>query len=236
MANSIFITPGVFSTSGGTITLLQSTLAWPAGTTLTENTSGKLALAGTTPMLQLGGTTNQSPALKGNTTGAALAVRNADDSGAGSLSMFNCFVGGAISQIGGINTAGSFGASPITAVSEATGLTAADTNRINYTPAAASSSYSINGVVNVTAWTTPASFTVALTYKDASGNARTDTAAVTRGSTGAAAAAITAVDRWYYDFPLIDIDNSATAITVSTTGTFTGSPVYNHAVCLNRLR
>jgi len=143
---------------------------------------------------------------------------------------------GAAAAIGGVTTAGSFGVPPIIAVAETTGLTGADTNRINYTPAAASSTYELSGVVNVTAWATPASFTVVTTYKDASGNSRTDTALVVRGSTGASAAAVTAIDRWYFNFPAIDIDNSATAITLSTTGTFTGSPVYNFQGTLRRVR
>lgn len=161
-----------------------------------------------------------------------LLVKNA----AQNTTLFTIADAGAITTIGTIATAGAFGTAPIVAVSEATGLSAADTNRINYTPAAASGTYRLIGVVNVTAWATPASFTVAATYKDASGNARTDTALVVRGSTGASAAAVTAVDRWYYSFPAIDIDNSATAITVSTTGTFTGTPAYNHAAVLERIR
>lgn len=142
---------------------------------------------------------------------------------------------GQFTSLGGINTTG-FGVPPIVASYETTGNSGAVTNAINYTPAAASSTYEMIGVVNVTAWTTPASFTVTITYKDASGNSRTDTALVIRGSTGATAAAVTAVDRWYFNFPAIDIDNSATAITLSTTGTFTGSPVYNLQGTLRRNR
>ena len=159
-------------------------------------------------ILQFGGTTSAFPALKRSS--ATMKWRLADDS--------------------------TDAAQPNAATGNATGLTGADTNRINYTPAATAAAYRVTGVVNVTAWTTPASFTVACTYKDASGNARTDTALVIRGSTGASAAAITAVDRWYYVFTNVDIDNSATAITVSTTGTFTGSPVYNHSVILEKVR
>jgi hypothetical protein len=121
------------------------------------------------------------------------------------------------------------------ALDSETGLSAARTNAINYTPIASAGLYRLSVVVDVTAWTTPATFTIAVTYKDASGNSRTETLQVVRGSTGAAAAAITAVDRWYAELPLIQIDNSATAITVSTTGTFTGSPVYNLAAVLERL-
>src|SRR5262249_31796430 len=147
---------------------------------------------------------------------------NASDLGAtGANRPRSLYLGTSLAQIGAVSTTG-FGVPLIVAGSETTGNTAAVTNAINYTPAAASSTYSLSGVVNMTAWTTPATFTVAITYKDASGNARTDTALVIRGSTGASAAAVTAVDRWYFIFPAIDIDSSATAITLSTTGTFTG--------------
>lgn len=146
----------------------------------------------------------------------------------------NLGTAGKISLYNNIATAG-MGVPYVVASSTATGLTGADTNRINYTPPAVAGRYRIGGIVNVTAWTTPASFTVALTYKDDSGNARTDTAFLTRGSTGASAAAVTAVDRWYYEFPCVAINNGATAITVSTTGTFTGSPVYNHSVNVEQL-
>ena len=117
----------------------------------------------------------------------------------------------------------------------ATGQTAAKTNLINYTPPAVIGVYRLLAMVNVTAWTTPASFTIAVTYKDDQGNADTETLAVARGSTGAVAAAITAVDRWYAIPLLISTDNSQTAITLSTTGTFTGSPSYSFAGALERV-
>jgi hypothetical protein len=48
-------------------------------TTLTRGGAGKLAITGTTPMLQLGGTTSSFPALK--RSGAQLQARLADDTG-----------------------------------------------------------------------------------------------------------------------------------------------------------
>lgn len=111
----------------------------------------------------------------------------------------------------------------------------AQTNFINYTPPATAGVYRLTIMVNVTAWTTPASFTIVVTYTDSKGNAQTETVAVWRGSTGAMVAAITTVNR-YYGVPFIfAIDNSATAITVSTAGTFSGSPVYQLAATLERL-
>lgn len=120
----------------------------------------------------------------------------------------------------------------VVAAYSTTGNTGAVTNAINYTPPASARRYKISGLVNVISWTTPATFTVVVTYKDDSGNARTETLQVIRGSTGAAAAAITAVDRWYFELPLLAIDASAVAITVSTTGTFTGTPTYNLSAVL----
>jgi hypothetical protein len=124
---------------------------------------------------------------------------------------------------------------PVVAPAVATGQTAANTNFINYTPPATAGVYRITAMVNITAWATPATFTVAVTYKDDQSNSRTETCAVVRGSTGAVAAAITAVDRWYVPGMLISIDNSATAITLSTTGTFTGSPSYSLAAVLEQV-
>lgn len=139
---------------------------------------------------------------------------------------------GPFNQVNNRTAAGFAGVPVVVAESRGVTLVGADTNRINYTPAASANRYRISGVVDVTAWTTPASFTVQAVYKDDAGTTRTETAQVVRGSTGAAAAAITAVDRWYYEFPYISINNAATPITVSTTGTFTGSPSYSHAATL----
>ena len=115
------------------------------------------------------------------------------------------------------------------------GKTAAITNAISFTPPATAGRYSFMGVANVTAWTTPASFTVVVVYRDDSGTTQTETLAIQRGTTGAIAAAITAVDRWYFELPLFAINNGQVAITLSTTGTFTGSPVYNFAAVLMQL-
>lgn len=148
----------------------------------------------------------------------------------------NLLVTGSISKSNGITLAGKSGFPLIvSAPAVGAGKTSAVTNFINYTPPAVAGVYRILVQINVTAWTTPASFTVAITYADSAGNARTDTAALSRGSNGGNAAAITAVDRWFVAGEIIAIDNSATAITVSTTGTFSGSPVYTIAACLEQV-
>jgi hypothetical protein len=115
-----------------------------------------------------------------------------------------------------------------------TDLAVASTNFINYTPPAIAGAYRLLCTVNVTAWTTPASFTVVVTYKDNKGNAQTETLAMNEGD-GTVSAAIDEVERFYCIPLLFSIDSSATPITLSTTGTFTGSPVYQLQAVLVRL-
>jgi hypothetical protein len=143
-------------------------------------------------------------------------------------------LGAKVVKVNNRTTAG-LGVAPVFATASSTANNAALTNAINYTPPATAGTYRVSGVVNVTAWTTPATFAVNLGYKDASGNARTEVAHLRRGSNGADAAAVTAVDRWFFDFAAVMVDNSGTAITVSTAGTFTGAPVYDFAAVLEEL-
>lgn len=117
------------------------------------------------------------------------------------------------------------------------GLTGAVTNAINYVPPATSGFYRLTVFVNVDAWTTPASFTVTVTYKDNNGTARSDNITFSRGSSaGTMAGAITAIDRWNGIPMSFLIDGSATAITVSSSGTFTGSPHYAMGIELEQLQ
>jgi|GEM_PF-4507494 len=166
-------------------------------------------------------------ALKNSTNLQTFRVYDATGTG------YTAYGGAGISTYKNIATAG-IGASVPYASYSTTGNVGAVTNAINYTPPAVAGRYRFSGNVNVTAWTTPASFTVVATYKDDSGNARTETLQLVRGTTGAAATAITAIDRWYFTLPLFAINNAATAITLSTTGTFTGSPVYNLSAVLEQ--
>lgn len=122
----------------------------------------------------------------------------------------------------------------VSAPTPATAQSGAVTNFINYTPPAAAGRYRLSGVLTMISWTTPATFTIVVTYKDENGSAKTETLQVVR-STGAVAAAVTAVDRWYFELPLFSINNAATAITLSTAGTFTGTPSYDFAAVLERM-
>jgi hypothetical protein len=80
-------------------TTFGGALTFPNGTTLNDTSgSGKLLVTGTTPMLQLGGTTSSFPALKRN--GAVLEARLGDDSAYANFTALNnnftngIFVGG----------------------------------------------------------------------------------------------------------------------------------------------
>lgn len=129
-----------------------------------------------------------------------------------------------ITNIANRATAGNFGVAAVFV--EPTPLlaqVAAVANFINYTPPAATGRYRISWVVDVQSNTTD-SFSVTATWKDAGGTARTQPiggwsptgSALTTGLiTNAIGIGV------YYGSALIAIDNSATAITVSTVGTFT---------------
>ena len=114
-----------------------------------------------------------------------------------------------------------------------TGNTGAVASILTFTPSAPGV-FIIYANVNVTAWTTPASFILSVTYTDDNAGAQTETLTVSRGSTGATAAAITAIDRWY-SIPIIISSAGLAAITVLTSGTFTGSPVYNTAASIMQI-
>lgn len=115
------------------------------------------------------------------------------------------------------------------------GKTNAVTNFINYTPPSKAGVYKVSAMVNVTAWTTPATFHIIVGYTDSNGSAQTEAVRCERGSNGDEAVDITAVDRWYIEPHLLAIDSSGAAITLSTAGTFSGSPVYTIAAVLERV-
>jgi hypothetical protein len=116
-----------------------------------------------------------------------------------------------------------------------TGNTGAVTNAINFTPPALSGTYRLSGYLNMTAWTTPATFNVLGNWKDQGGSGATSKLLLIDMITNSTTVSVTAAH--YYVIPphLFTIDTSATAITVSTNGTFTGSPVYNLAAILEQV-
>ena len=120
--------------------------------------------------------------------------------------------------------------------SSATGLTAADTNRINYTPTAFAGIFRLSWDVDVRTSTTH-NFTLVGGWKDASAAAISQTlGGFDKAGTGLVAGAITNVigAGVYYGVCVFDIDSSATAITLSTSGTFT-TVTYNIAAVLEQL-
>jgi len=104
-----------------------------------------------------------------------------------------------------------------------TGQVAAVTNFINYTPPAAVGDYMIVWSVDTTTATTD-SFKVLVTYTNSIGTARSqNSGGFDINGTSLVAGAITNVIGAgnYYGTMIFSIDNSATAITLSTAGTFT---------------
>lgn len=117
-----------------------------------------------------------------------------------------------------------------------TGKTAAVTNAINYTPPAVAGRYLLSWTVTVTANTTD-SFTAVGTWKNATGGAVSQNlGGFDKNGTSLVAGAITNTigTGVYYGYAVLDIDNSGTAITLSTAGTFT-SVTYNLAATLERI-
>jgi hypothetical protein len=113
---------------------------------------------------------------------------------------------------------------------------AAVTNAVNFTPPAAAGTYRLSWIVDVNASVTH-SFTVVASWKDASGNATSQTLGGSDdGGSALVAGAITNAlgVGVYYGSVLIQIDNSATPITLSTVGVFT-SVTYNLAATLEQL-
>ncbi len=144
-------------------------------------------------------------------------------------------IGSLVSKYNNITTAG-LGVPAIYATYSTTGNTAAVTNAINYTPPATAGRYRLSWVVTCTAATTD-SFTVVATWKDASGNARTQNlGGFDPAGTALVAGAITNTigTGAYYGDAMVAIDNSATAITLSTAGTFT-TVTYNLSATLEQL-
>ena len=124
----------------------------------------------------------------------------------------------------------------IVAQSAATALNAADTNRINYTPPAVAGVYRLTYEVDVTTATTD-NFHFVGTWKGATGDALSQTLGGSdKLGTGLIAGAITNTIGVgaYYGSVTFAIDNSGTAITLSTVGTFT-TVVYNITAILERL-
>ena len=117
-----------------------------------------------------------------------------------------------------------------------TGQTGAVSNAINYTPPSTAGTYRMGWSVDVTTATT-LNFTIVATWKDASGNSISQTlGGFDKSGNALVAGAITNTigTGVYYGSVVFSINNGGTAITLSTSGTFT-SVVYNLTATLEQL-
>lgn len=143
--------------------------------------------------------------------------------------------GKTITSYNGMTTAGQ-GVPPIVATVNLTGQTSAQTNAINFTPPAATGVYRVGILYRPTATGASTSVGFTLAYKDSTGSVSLTTIPFGDAATTSLAAppfANTSAANKYATYTF-QIDNSATAITLSTTGTFTGT-TYNLAAWLERL-
>lgn len=217
------------------------------GTTVMQDASGNLGLfntSGTEVLVLPNGSSLVAtlPALNYDGSNLELSAPLGQQSGLAIAKSYVLYVNASgvnfikpISSFNNIFTAG-LGVPAIYAAYSQTGKTAAVTNAINYTPPATAGTYRLSFSVDVTTATTD-NFTVVATWKDASGNAISQNLGGSdKNGTALTAGAITnAIGRGvYYGSALFSIDNSATAITLSTAGTFT-TVTYNLAATLEQL-
>jgi hypothetical protein len=147
----------------------------------------------------------------------------------------NIFWNTIFSRYNNINTQG-LGVPAVYASFSSTANTGVVTNAINYSPPATAGSYRLCWQVDTTISTTN-NFHVVGTWKDASGNARSQTLGGTdpAGNALVAGAITNTIGTGVYSgCTEFQIDNSATAITLSTSGTFT-TVTYNIDATLEQL-
>jgi hypothetical protein len=185
----VLVFPASAVNGAGTVT--TACFTFPLGSTVCENASGKVGVTGTTPMLQLGGTTASFPAWK--QSGTAILARLADDSGGANVGINNLQIGNILLIGGATPTISSgFGTSPSIANNNGT---AAFT--INVGTGGTATSGVIGLPTATTGWNCQAtdittnSATVFITKQTAS---TTTTATIGNFNTSAAAAAWAASD------------------------------------------
>jgi predicted aconitase with swiveling domain len=145
----------------------------------------------------------------------------------------NLYLNSKISYYVNLPTAG-IGVSAVYKSSTQNAVTNAAPTTVSYTPPATAGHYRISGWVEVTTGTTIALKLMA-TYQTAGGNAVTDGVVFQQQGSITLLTAIVAAGRYYFELPLISVDNSATAITIAdNSGTYTAC-VYNLAVDFEQL-
>ncbi|MGD0645912.1 MAG: hypothetical protein ABSA75_13480 [Candidatus Bathyarchaeia archaeon] len=133
----------------------------------------------------------------------------------GNIEVFTLNTSGIISKYNNIATVG---LGDLYANYSAVGKAALVANAINYTPPAVAGTYRL--FVNVNVHTAAASnMAVTVTFKDAGGNAQSFVLTLLLVASTTVYNQINNVTGIYYASLIFQIDNSATAITVSTTGT-----------------
>ena len=169
------------------------------------------------------GTTNTLPKYTAATTLGNSTITDNGTTIALSTSYSITEATGVVAKDAGVTTAGLGHPILVASPATATGLVAANTNFINFIPPAAAGVYEIKWAVDTTTATTD-TFTVVVTYKNATGTARSqNSGGFDKAGTSLVAGAITSVIGAgnYTGSMMFSIDNSATAITLSTAGTFT---------------
>lgn len=136
-----------------------------------------------------------------------------------------------LSQFAGITTVG-LGVPAIYAVASSVGNAALVANAINYVPPAAAGTYRISAYVNVRT-AAAVNMTVTVTYKDAAGVARSELLTLQQQNTATNVVNMNNTAGRFTGQYIFQIDNSATAITVSTTGTT--MTLYDLAATLEQL-
>lgn len=112
------------------------------------------------------------------------------------------------------------------------GVAALQSNIINYTPPATAGTYRVSVFVNVRT-AAAVNMTVTVTYKDGAGVARSETMPLNQQGTATTVINMNNTAARFTGQYIFQIDNSATAITVSTTGTT--MTLYDLAVVLEQL-
>lgn len=167
-------------------------------------------------------------AIGGNNASSNPAFRMAIDPNASRFGQFRVY--------GGIVTAGIGAAVPYGAFTHA-GKTSADSNAINYTPPATAGTYRLNAWFRATTATT-FTITVGVTFTDEHGTAQSFNLSFLPAAGTAIVNSLTnsaASTTFQQAIPLtFSIDSSATAITLSTAGTFT-TVTYDWGATLEQL-
>lgn len=213
-------------TGGGTITTGYGSKTLPTISGANSKMTTWYGYYSTNPTVSSGGALTNSYGLYIENITAGGTLNYAIYSAGGSI-----FIGGGITTYNNISTSGS-GIVPVYKTYSTAGLSALVSNAINYTPPASAGTYRISVMVNVhTAAAVNMAVTVA--FKDAGGNSQSNVMVLSlQGSTTIVNNMNNTSGIFTGDY-IFSIDNSQTAITLSTTGTT--MTAYDMAASLEQL-